>query len=149
MELFKIIKNGWANIWLSRIQKGKTRVELEKDHRYEIRWVWYHTILAGEVLLTNILLTAILVVLLSSCATHTVKTTEYTPVVQGRGLQPEELLLDVGVTIMDAGLDKFIKNDEDLFDKISKISNADLKDGGEGAFYIFLKQQKKLQNKFR
>jgi len=56
MELFKIIKNGWANIWLSRIQKGKTRVELEKDHRYEIRWVWYHTILAIELLICNILL---------------------------------------------------------------------------------------------
>ena len=38
---------------------------------------------------------------------------------------------------------EFIKNDEDLFDKISRISKASLKDGGEGAFYIFLKQQKK------
>ena len=38
---------------------------------------------------------------------------------------------------------EFIKNDEDLFDKISRISKADLKDGDEGAFYIFLKQTKK------
>ena len=38
---------------------------------------------------------------------------------------------------------EFIKNDEYLFDKISRISKADLKDGGEGAFYIFLKQTKK------
>ena len=56
MELFKIIKNGWVNIWLSRIQEGKTRVELEKDRRYEIRWVWYHTILAIELLVCDILL---------------------------------------------------------------------------------------------
>ena len=56
MEIFKIIKNGWANIWLSRIQEGKTRVELEKDRRYEIRWVWYHTILAIELLVCDILL---------------------------------------------------------------------------------------------
>ena len=30
---------------------------------YEARWVWYHTILAVEILFTNILLLAILVVL--------------------------------------------------------------------------------------
>ena len=56
MELFKIIKNGWVNIWLSRIQEGKTRVELVKDRRYEVRWVWYHTILAIELLVCDILL---------------------------------------------------------------------------------------------
>ena len=53
------------------------------------------------------------------------------------------------MNVLKYSVPEFIKNDEDLFDKISKISNADLKDGGEGAFYIFLKQQKKLQNKFR
>ena len=30
---------------------------------YEARWVWYHTILAAEIFLTNILLLAILVTL--------------------------------------------------------------------------------------
>ena len=34
----------------------------------------------------------------------------------------------------------YINNDESLINKISKISKADLKDGGEGAFYIFLKK---------
>ena len=34
---------------------------------------------------------------------------------------------------------EFIKNNEDLSTKIKRISDADLKDGGEGAFYIFLK----------
>ena len=101
------------------VDKKKTKQEL-----YQARWVWYHTILAAEVLLTNILLGVILVVLLSSCATHTIKTTEYTPVVQGRGLQPEELLLDVGVTIMDAGLDQFIKNDEEVSDGDIRIAEA-------------------------
>jgi len=40
------IKEGWENIWLPRLQEGKTKVELERDKRYETRWVWYHTILA-------------------------------------------------------------------------------------------------------
>ena len=37
-----------------------------------------------------------------------------------------------------------IKNDENLNKKISRISQADLKDGGEGAIYIFLKNNKKF-----
>ena len=38
----------------------------------------------------------------------------------------------------------YINNDEILINKISKISKADLKDGGEGAFYIFLRHPKNL-----
>ena len=62
--------------------------------------------------------------LLSFCATHTSKTTEYTPIVQSRDNTPEELLLDVGVTIMDAGLDQFIKNDEAVSDDDIRIAEA-------------------------
>ena len=56
MELFKNMKKGWENIWLPRIQEGKTKVELERDKRYETRWVWYHTLMAIELLACNILL---------------------------------------------------------------------------------------------
>ena len=54
--MFQRIKKGWENIWLPRIQEGKTKVELERDKRYEARWVWYHTVIAIELLITNILL---------------------------------------------------------------------------------------------
>ena len=33
------------------------------DEVYKARWVWYHTILAAEIFITNILLIAILIVL--------------------------------------------------------------------------------------
>jgi hypothetical protein len=58
MEFFRIhkIKEGWENIWLPRLQEGKTKVELERDKRYETRWVWYHTLLALELFITNMLL---------------------------------------------------------------------------------------------
>jgi hypothetical protein len=56
MNLFKRAKEGWENIWLPRLQEGKTKVELERDKRYEARWVWYHTVLAIELLITNVLL---------------------------------------------------------------------------------------------
>ena len=38
----------------------------------------------------------------------------------------------------------FIKDDEDLKSQVSKVSEADIKDGGEGAIYIFLKNDKKF-----
>ncbi len=49
-------KEKWENIWLPRIQEGKTKIELERDKRYESRWVWYHTLLALELFVANLLL---------------------------------------------------------------------------------------------
>ena len=54
------LKKGWEDIWLPRIQEGKTKIELERDRRYETRWVWYHTILAIELLIIIVLLIGIL-----------------------------------------------------------------------------------------
>ena len=39
---------------------------------------------------------------------------------------------------------EFIKNDVNLNNKISRILKADIIDGGEGAIYIFLKNNKKF-----
>ena len=61
MTFLKKAKEGWENIWLPRIQQGKTKVELERDKRYETKWVWYHTVLVVELALANILLLAILI----------------------------------------------------------------------------------------
>ena len=61
MTFLKKAKEGWENIWLPRIQEGKTKVELERDKRYETNWVWYHTVLVVELAIANILLLAILI----------------------------------------------------------------------------------------
>ena len=45
------------------------------------------------------------------------------------------------MNVLKNSVPKFIMSDEDLYHKITKISDASIKDGGEGAFYIFLKQQ--------
>ena len=34
----------------------KSKVELERDRKYEQRWVWYHTLLAVELLIADLLL---------------------------------------------------------------------------------------------
>ena len=55
-DIFKKIKESWKNIWIPRLQEGKTKVDLERDKQYEIKWVWYHTLLAIELAIANVLL---------------------------------------------------------------------------------------------
>ena len=50
------------------------------------------------------------------------------------------------LSVLKYSVPEYINSDENLIDKISKISKADLNDGGEGAFYVFLKKEE-LQNK--
>ena len=56
MKFFQKAKISWENIWLPRIQEGKTKIELERDKHYETKWVWYHTILAVELFVCGVLL---------------------------------------------------------------------------------------------
>ena len=63
MEIFKKIKKKWEENWSPRLQEGKTKIELERDKRYETNWVWYRTLLAGELLVIIVLLLWIAIVL--------------------------------------------------------------------------------------
>ena len=54
----------------------------------------------------------IVVFSLGGCATHTVKTTSYTPVIQDSQNTGEEMLLDVGVAIFDPGIDELDDDQE-------------------------------------
>ena len=49
------------------------------------------------------------------------------------------------LSVLRYSVPEFIKNDENLNNKISRISQADIKDGGEGAIYIFLKNNNKFK----
>jgi len=48
------------------------------------------------------------------------------------------------LSVLRYSVPEFIKNDENLDNKINRILTADIKDGGEGAIYIFLKNNKKF-----
>ena len=63
MRFFTHIKEKWENNWIPRLQEGKTKIELERDKRYETNWIWYHTLLAGELLVIIVLLLWIAIVL--------------------------------------------------------------------------------------
>ena len=68
-------------------------------------------------------------------------------IVTGKGLRSKifnDPYRSEKMNVLKNSVPEYIKNDENLFNKISKISTADLEDGGEGAIYVFLKKSKKL-----
>jgi len=72
-------------------------------------------------------------------------------VVTGKGSRSKAYnnpYLSEKLSVLKYSIPEYIKNNENLNHKISRISEASLKDGGEGAFYIFLKNNKNLKNEF-
>ena len=68
--------------------------------------------------------------------------------VTGKGLRSKSYnnpYVSEKLNVLKYSVPEFIKNDEDLKSKISRILKADIKDGGEGAIYIFLKNNKKIR----
>ena len=68
-------------------------------------------------------------------------------IVTGKGLRSKSYdnpYISEKFSVLRYAVPEFINNDESLNNKIKKISTADIKDGGEGAIYIFLKSNKKF-----
>jgi len=68
-------------------------------------------------------------------------------VITGKGLRSKSFgnpYLSETLSTLKYAVPEYIRNDESLNKKITKISEADLKDGGTGAIYIFLKNNKKF-----
>jgi DNA-nicking Smr family endonuclease len=70
-------------------------------------------------------------------------------VVTGKGIHSDNeknpyISKDLG--ILKYSVPDYIRRNEQLMSMINKIEDAEIEDGGSGAFYIFFK--KKLQNKF-
>ena len=68
-------------------------------------------------------------------------------IVTGKGLRSkshENPYLSEKLSVLRNSVPEYIKNDKNLANKITSISTADIKDGGEGAIYVFLKNNKNL-----
>ena len=68
-------------------------------------------------------------------------------IVTGKGLHSnneKDPYISKTFGILKYSIPEFLKNNTDLMKIISNISEASLKDGGSGAFYIFLKKNKLL-----
>ena len=68
-------------------------------------------------------------------------------VVTGKGLRSKSYdnpYVSEKLSVLRYSVPEFIRNDENLSDKISGMEEARIRDGGEGAIYIFLKSNKNL-----
>ena len=68
-------------------------------------------------------------------------------IVTGKGLRSKSYdnpYVSEKLSVLKYSVPEFIKSDENLNNKVSRISKAEIKDGGEGAIYIFLKNNKKI-----
>ena len=61
---------------------------------------------------------------LSACATHTVKSTTYTPVIRASESVPEALLMDVGVAIFDPGIDEIMSSEEETVNHEIRVAES-------------------------
>ena len=71
-------------------------------------------------------------------------------VVTGKGLHSkneEDPYISKDLGILKYSVPEYIKNNQELIKLINEIKEANIEDGGSGAFYIFLK--KNLKNKLR
>ena len=67
-------------------------------------------------------------------------------VVTGKGLHSnneKDPYVSKDLGILKYSVPEFIKNNKELMKKINDIKEADIKDGGSGAFYIYLKKLNK------
>ena len=65
-------------------------------------------------------------------------------IVTGKGLHSsneKDPYVSKDLGILKYSIPNFLKNNADLMDLISNISEASIEDGGSGAFYIFLKKK--------
>ncbi len=67
---------------------------------------------------------AVMALLLVSCATHTVKTTSYTPIVRASEALPEAFLLDVGVAMFDPGIDHLSRREEETTNAQIRVAES-------------------------
>ncbi|MDB2484084.1 hypothetical protein N9Y16_05795 [Gammaproteobacteria bacterium] len=69
-------------------------------------------------------LIAMAALLLASCATHTVKSTTYTPIQRATETVAEEFLLDIGVAIFDPGLDNLSRREEETTNAQIRVAES-------------------------
>ena len=66
-------------------------------------------------------------------------------IITGKGLRSKSHnnpYISEKLSVLKYSVPEYIRSDKNLNNKVSRIENADVKDGGEGAIYIFLKNKK-------
>ena len=66
-------------------------------------------------------------------------------IITGKGLRSKSHnnpYISEKLSVLKYSVPEYIRSDKNLNNKVSRIETADVKDGGEGAIYIFLKNKK-------
>ena len=66
-------------------------------------------------------------------------------VITGKGIHSKnesDPFVSKDLSILKYSVPEFIKNNKDIMKKINEFKDADIKDGGQGAFYIYFKKIK-------
>lgn len=74
--------------------------------------------------LFRVLMIVVAGLLVSACASKVVKTTTYTPVIQDSEYLPEDLLMDVGITVFDPGIDEIDEDEEETVNGQIRVAEA-------------------------
>ena len=77
-----------------------------------------------KVQLKNFVGVILLACFATACATHTVKSTTYTAIIQDSQSVPEDLLLDVGVAVFDPGIDEIKRGEEETTNHEIRIAES-------------------------
>ncbi|MDF1767096.1 MAG: hypothetical protein P1V29_12000 [Gammaproteobacteria bacterium] len=67
---------------------------------------------------------ALMAFALAACATHTVKSTTYTPIVRASDALAEEYLLDIGIAVFDPGLDDLNRREEEITNAQIRVAES-------------------------
>ena len=72
-------------------------------------------------------------------------------VITGKGLRSKNEFnpyVSKDLSILKYSVPEYIESNKNLIKMIKEIKDAEIKDGGSGAFYIYLKKNFKLKDKF-
>ena len=128
-------KKDWENFLLKKEKLPNKDIKIDKKITFEIRSIDLHgyTLDEANKFIENFIIKS-----------YQEKINKLI-VVTGKGMHSQnkkDPYLSKDLSILKYSVPEFIKNNEELMRKVTDIKDADIKDGGSGAFYIYLKKLK-------
>jgi len=128
-------KKDWENFLLKKEKLPNKDIKIDKKINFQIRSIDLHgyTLDEANKFIENLIIKS-----------YQEKINKLI-VVTGKGIHSQnekDPYLSKDLSILKHSVPEFIKNNKELMKKIIDIKGADEKDGGSGAFYIYLKKLK-------
>ena len=128
-------KKDWANFLANDEKIENKEINLKKINRHKVRTIDLHGYTLDE---ANKKIETYII------ESHQAEVNKLI-VVTGKGLHSQNdknPYVSMDLSILKNSVPEFIKNNTNLMKKIIELKDAEIADGGSGAFYIFLKRKK-------